>query len=276
MYIKEIKGAFLALFIITTALSMLQWLSPRSADAVPIPATERYASGLTYLTSVDQAIHWLDSTATFGGIKHSSQDYVDLADMLIRFRFVHGYSYYRPSDDYINYLLGRTVWSNLSAIVEPNDILKFNHAACSQQAIVFMAILRQKGYRTRKISLKGHFCTDVFYEGRWHFYDSNKEPRFSKTRPIPSSQELVVNKNLAYQAYSGIMTRSQVDAMFGEVKIEESKALPGERVRILHKITRFMSHFGWAIMGLGYLFSLIAEKFLMVNYVRHYWVPVIQ
>jgi hypothetical protein len=276
MYIKEIKGTFLALFFVTTALSLFQWLSPRSADAVSVPSPEQYDPRLAYLTSVDRATRWIDSTATVRGIRPATRDYVDLTDSLVRLRFVHGYSHYRPSDDYISYLLGRVVWSDLSAIVEPDDILKFNHAACSQQAIVFMAILQRKGYRTRKVGLKGHFCTGVFYDGQWHFYDSNKEPTFSKVRPIPSSLELVADKNLAYQAYRGILTKSEVDAMFSHVTLEESNALPGHRVRVLHSITHFLSHFGWAVMGLGYLLSMVAERLLTVKYVRHHRVPVIQ
>ncbi len=276
MYIKEIKGTFLALFFVTSALSLFQWLCPRPGEPVPVPASETFDPGLTYLTSLDRVTHWLDSTAAVRGIKPASRQYVDLADTLVRLRFVHSYSHYRPSDDVISYLLGRLVWSDLSAIVDPDDILKLNQAACSQQAIVFMAMLRQKGYRTRTVRLKGHFCTGVFYEGQWHFYDPNKEPRFSKDRPVPNSLELMADKNLAYQAYRGIMSKSQVDVMFSEVTLDESAALPGHRVRILHKITYFMSRFGWAVMALGYLLSFVAERFLRVKYVRHYRVPVIQ
>jgi hypothetical protein len=276
MYIKETKGTFLALFLVTTALSMFGWLYTRPADAVSAAGSESYAPGLAHLTSIDHATRWLDSTAAIRGINPSSRAYVDLADTLVRLRFVHGYSYYGPSDDYISYLMGRLVWSDLSAVVEPDDILKFNHAACSQQAIVFMAILRQKGYRTRKISLQGHFCAGVFYEGQWHFYDSNKEPKFSKARPVPSSLELVANKNLAYQAYNGILSKSQIDTMFSQVTLEESAALPGHRVRFLHKITSFLSRFGWALMGLGYLVSFAVERSSRVKYVRHHRVPVIQ
>jgi|GEM_PF-3389668 len=276
MYIKEIKGTFLALFFVTTVLSLFQWLCPRPGEPIPVPASETFEPGLTYLTSVDRATRWLDSTAAIRGIKPASRQYVDLADTLVRLRFVHGYSYYRPSDDVISYLLGRVVWSHLSAIVDPDDILKFNNAACSQQAIVFMALLRRKGYRTRTVGLKGHFCTGVFYEGQWHFYDPNKEPRFRRDRPVPSSLELMSDKNLAYQAYRGIMSKSQVDTLFSKVTLDESAALPGYRVRILHNITYFMSHFGWAVMWLGYLLSFVAERFLRVKYVRHYRVPVIQ
>ncbi len=276
MYIKEIKGSFLALFFVTTALSIFGWLYPRTSDAIPAAASEIYDPSLAYLTSVDDVTHWLDSTAAMHGIKPSTRAYVDLADTLIRLRFVHGYSYYRPSDDYISYLLGRLVWSDLSAVVEPDHILKFNYAACSQQAIVFMAILRQKGYRTRTISLQGHFCTGVFYQGQWHFYDPNKEPKFSKVQPIPSTLELLANKNLAYQAYHGILSKSQVDTMFSQVTLEESATLPGHRARLLHKITSFLSRFGWALMGLGYLVSFAVERSLRVKHVRHHRVPVIQ
>jgi hypothetical protein len=276
MYIKEIKGTFLALFFVTTALSMFGWLSPRSVDAVPVPASEKYDPALSCLTSVDNATRWLDSTAAVRGIKPSSRAYVDLADSLVRLRFVHGYSYYRPSDDYVSYLLGQLVWSDLSAIVQPDDILKFSRAACSQQAIVFMAILRQKGYRTRKIGLKGHFCTGVFYDGNWHFYDPNKEPQFSQNRPIPSTPELLANKALLYSAYDGIMSKAQLDELFSRVELLESDVLPGHRVRVLHKITSFLSRFGWALMGLGYLVSFAVERSLRVKYVRHHRVPVIQ
>jgi hypothetical protein len=276
MYTKEIKGTFLALFFVTTALSMFGWLSPRSADPVPVPASEKYDPAFAYLTSVDHATRWLDSTAAVRGIKPSSRAYVDLADSLIRLRFVHGYSYYGPSDDYVSYLLGRLVWSDLSAIVQPDDILKFNRAACSQQAIVFMAILRQKGYRTRKIGLKGHFCTGVFYDGNWHFYDPNKEPKFSQNRPVPSTPELLANKALLYSAYDGILSKAQLDELFSRVELLESDELPGHRVRVLHEITSFLSRFGWALMGLGYLVSFAAERSLRVKYVRHHRVPVIQ
>jgi hypothetical protein len=276
MYIKEIKGTFLALFFVTAALSLFQWLSPRSVDVVPASASENYDPDLAYLTSVDQATRWLDSIAAVRGFRPSSRDYVDLADSLIRLRFVHGYSYYRPSDDYISYLLGRLLWSDLAAIVEPDDILKFDHAACSQQAIVFMAILRQKGYRTRKIGLKGHFCTGVFYGGNWHFYDPNKEPKFSKNQPIPSTRELMANKALLYCAYEGIMSKAQLDELFSQVEILELDVLPGHRVRILHKVTSFVSRFGWVLMGLGYLIGFIVERSLRVKYVRHHRVLIIQ
>jgi hypothetical protein len=241
-----------------------------------VPASEKYDPVLAYLTSVDHATRWLDSTAAVRGIRPFSRAYVDLTDSLIRVRFVHGYSYYGLSDDYVSYLLGRLVWSDLSAIVQPDDILKSNHAACSQQAIVFMAILRQKGYRTRKIGLKGHFCTGVFYEGNWHFYDPNKEPKFSKNQPVPSTPELLANKALLYNAYDGIMSKAQLDELFSQVELLESDVLPGHRMRVLHKITSFLSRFGWALMGLGYLVSFAVERSLRVKYVRHHRVPVIQ
>jgi len=205
-----------------------------------------------------------------------SRAYVDLVDTLVRKRFVHGYSHYSLSDDYVSGLLGRLVWSDLSAVVEPNDILKFNYAACSQQSIVFMAILRAKGYRVRKVGLKGHFCTGVFYEGNWHFYDANKEPNFSKNSPIPSARELAANKAILYNAYRGILSQEQLNEMFSQIELTELATLPGHRVRILHKITYFLSCFGWLIFGLGYLLSFAAERLFWVKHVRHHRVPVIR
>lgn len=276
MYTKAIRGALLILFFVTLSLSALQWFYPWPEESTPTFFSEMYDPGLAHLASVDQAICWLDSTAADRGIKPSSRAYVDLADMLMRKRFFHGYSHYRFSDDYISYLLGRVVWTHLSAIVEPDDILKFSHAACSQQAIVFMALLKKKGYQTRKVGLRGHFCTGVFYDGGWHFYDSNKEPNFSNDQPIPSASELIANKNLLYLAYQGILSKNQVDEMFSKVELVETKILPGHRVRVMHKITHFLSHFAWAAIWLGYLLSFVFERFLSVKHVRYQRVPVIR
>src|SRR5206468_12316967 len=60
------------------------------------------------------------------------------------------------------------------------DILKYPYAACSQQSIVFMEILKRKGFNTREVGFQGktsgHFCFEVDYNGGWHFYDPDMEP----------------------------------------------------------------------------------------------------
>ncbi len=276
MYTKAIRGALLVLFFVTALLSTFQWWYTYPNASKTTSLAEAYDPSLHHLNSIEQTVRWLDSTAQNRGITSSSRAYVDLVDTLIRKRFLHGYAHYRLSDDYISHLLGRIVWSHLSAIVDPDDILRFSHAACSQQSIVFMAILKRKGYRTQKIGLKGHFCTGVFYEGGWHYYDTNKEPRFSKSSPIPSAPTLAADKNQLYQAYKGILSKGDLDEIFRRIELSESDVLPGYRVRILHKITYFLSRFAWAIFGLGYLLSFVVERFFWVKHVRYHRVPFIQ
>jgi hypothetical protein len=269
MYIKPIRDTLLVLFLITTVLSSIGWVYPFPEKEAPGCITEEFNPALRHLTSVDQAMRWLDSTAASGKIMVSSRAYADLVDDLVRQRFFHGYSHYSLSNDYISHLLGRILWSDLSAIVEPDHILQYDYAACSQQSIVFMALLRSKGYRTQKIGLNGHFCTGVYYDGSWHYYDSNKEPKFGKETPLPSTLELTTDKSRLYAAYSGILSSTEIDAMFGKIEINESEALPGHRVRAFHRLTGFLSGSGWAILGLGYLISFVAERFSREKYVRY-------
>ena len=69
----------------------------------------------------------------------------------------------------------------LSAIVVPDDILKYPLAACSQQSIVGMKVLMDKGFNIRRVGfddpvIGGHFCYEVNYGNDWHFFDPNREP----------------------------------------------------------------------------------------------------
>jgi hypothetical protein len=49
---------------------------------------------------------------------------------------------------------GEFVWSHLSAIVLPEDILKYPMAACSQQSIIMMECFKKIGVDYRKVGFE--------------------------------------------------------------------------------------------------------------------------
>ena len=107
--------------------------------------------------------------------------YANMVARVIKYRFVHGYTWYHLGQNYMATILAPLVHRDLSAIVVPDDILKYPKAACSQQSLIGMHVLKDKGFIIRKVGFYdsiygGHFCYEAKYNGSWHFFDPNREP----------------------------------------------------------------------------------------------------
>ena len=84
----------------------------------------------------------------------NSLPYYNVVAEVIRKRFYHAYSHYQFSDNPLSYLAGISIWSHLSAIVIPDDIMKHPMAACSQQSLVLMEIFKRNKIDYRKIGFR--------------------------------------------------------------------------------------------------------------------------
>ena len=271
MISKISKILLLCLCFASFVLSLIQWCSDTTVYNSPEDLNEEYNLDYGRFNSISKILSHLDSAAFLQDQPlTSSRYYVDCLDTLFRNRFFHGYSHYNIEDDYISYFLGKYVWYDLSASVDPEFILSHNQAACSQQSIAFMAVLRGKGYKVRKVGLNGHFCTEVFYDGSWHLYDTNLEPSFKKDRPIPSVEYLTINKSSLYEAYKGKLNKEGLDYMFADPQLEVVDELPGKNIRMFHKVTQVLSHSLWLFIFIVYL--LLEFSFLqrLKVYVRNF------
>ena len=143
---------------------------------------EKFDPALSRLNSVETFINFCDSL--YGGTIIAPSDsgvYAGIVGTVLRYRFVHGYTYYHWGHNYIATLLAPMIKKDLSAIVIPDDILQYPKAACSQQSLVGMKVLMEKGFLVRKVGFYdekygGHFCYEVRYNNDLHFYDPNREP----------------------------------------------------------------------------------------------------
>ncbi|MES1198083.1 MAG: hypothetical protein ABUL41_02290, partial [Chitinophagaceae bacterium] len=109
---------------------------------------EDFDPSLVRLNSLDKIAAYCDSLYTeksyIQNVKFE-ETYPEIVSGVIRNRFYHGYSLYGSYNNFLGALLSKVSMSGLKAIVIPNDILKYPYAACSQQSIVFMELLRRKG-----------------------------------------------------------------------------------------------------------------------------------
>ncbi len=192
------------------------------------------------------AEYW-DKATIQNGLKVDTREHVDLVRNIIAQRFYHGYARYNIRDNYVAFFAGTYIWDHFLGIVIPDDILKHNGALCSQQAIVFGELLKRRGYKVRKVTLKGHFCEEVFYDNSWHFYDTDKEPIFPQEMPRPGIKDLIGNKKLLYAAYKGKLDKTVIDRVFSEYKVGKINSFPAKNMEFFHYVTKLLSDWLWLL-----------------------------
>ncbi|MBM3417026.1 MAG: hypothetical protein FJY20_11425 [Bacteroidetes bacterium] len=239
---------------------------------------EEYDPSLNRLNSVSAFMAYCDSqyavTAAAGqGI--FEKQYPKLVQEVVRKRFYHGYSHYGPGNNHLASLVSKFTISGLSAIVIPDDILKFPYAACSQQSLVLMKVLQKKGFKTRKIALSGktggHFCIEVYYKGAWHFIDADMEPDFAllDAYNMPSIAFLAARPDVLQQAYKQY-PKEQVLDLFSNYSYGKVNAPAAPRAYPFQKVTQFLSYTLWSFFLLAFIW--VRKKYLRLShqpYVRH-------
>ena len=124
---------------------------------------ELFEPSLSSINSVQKLITYSDSIANINHIKTGSLGYGVLVASVLRKRFYHGFSYYTFQQNWLavtaQYFLGR----GLAAPVDPDEILKFPYAGCSQQAIVMMAVMKEKKVPFRSVGFPHHYATELSF-----------------------------------------------------------------------------------------------------------------
>lgn len=197
-----------------------------------------------------------DLTAHIDGIysvqhsldKMDTSAYVNICSEIVKRRFFHGQSNYSINENWIASLSGKLVWSHLSAIVDPDDILNYNEALCSQQAIVFTEILNRKGITTRWVGWgkkegPGHFLTEVFYNNNWHLYDVNKEPQWQKIKNKHNSMSYYLNnRDSLCIIYEGLINKATLSQFLNQVRYGQPNKFPAKKMLLFHRVTKFTTY----------------------------------
>lgn len=260
---------FLGLFVFTLLVSLLQFSgknNPLAKFDYPKPVynhSEEFDPSLSRLNSLKKLEQYCDSlflTATGEADKERyEENYANLVSSVIRKRFYHGYSRYGFEDNYVATLFSGMTNPGYSAIVMPDDILEFPFAACSQQSIVMMELLKAKGFITRKILFQskktgGHFCFEVYYNNSWHFYDPNMEPDNALLNAYnrPGIAFLASNPDILTRAYKQ-HPKDEVLDLFTHYSYGSINQFPAPRAIAFHKISKIFSYTGWIFFLAAFL-----------------------
>jgi hypothetical protein len=199
----------------------------------------------------------------------TSRTFPGIVSEVIRKKFYAGYSYYDLSTNPVGKIFAPVLKKGLSAIVVADDIVKYPSAACSQQSIVGMKLFRDKGYDVRKVvmfdtvSRIGHFTFEVYYDNDWHFFDTNQEPDADVLKKYnrPSIAFLKAHPEIIAAAYHNrdaqLFQRLILTSYVGQINRN-----PAPNAYLYQIITRYMTHFGWAVI---WLIILVRNRVLSRN-----------
>jgi hypothetical protein len=275
--LKASKILFFTLFLASFVLFILEFLPTsnifrkidfhRDKDSL----LEEYNPSLSRLNSVEKLENYCDSIYNSRNLKSdksiSNDVYPGIAVEAIKQKFYHGYSYFGISDNYLAKAL-EPIFINkpVSAIVDPEDIVKYPMAACSQQSILLTKLLTNKGYNVRKVGfynpqVGGHFAIEVFYNDSWHFYDPNKEMDFAYLQTLnrPSAEFLASNPEILVKAYQYRESETMLK-MFPTYFYGKPNKIEGLNALMYQKATKILSYTLWIFFLALYFIARRKEK----------------
>lgn len=201
---------------------------------------------LEKLTSYCDSIYYLDP---------ARKPYAGVVSDVLRKRFYHTFSYYSVNNNPLAVLVASVSNEGFAAIVIPEDIVRYPYAACSQQSIIGMEILKRKGYLTRKVVMfdqvvnDGHFAYEVNYDGGWHFFDTDQEPDTAILNKYdrPSVAFLSHHPDIVAAAYHKRDTRL-FESFITSFKTGVINKFPAPKAYIFQVTTKYLTHLGWVFV----------------------------
>ncbi|MBP9070537.1 MAG: hypothetical protein KBG47_13580 [Bacteroidia bacterium] len=228
-------------FLLFSVTSLPFILKMPSNDRTILKDHDLFDEKLNTIRCVDDLVGYtekLSNSTSFDTIQ-----FVEDLSRIIKLRFKHGLANYSLSDNWIAALSGKCIWDHLAAIVDADDILKHNEGLCSQQTIVFLQALKQKGIQARSVGLgkkegPGHFISEVKYRGDWHTYDVSLEPEWSKVNmPHQSMEYYCTNKDSLFKVYQSHMPMELFNTLMNTVDHGEVGKFPAKRMHLFHRST---------------------------------------
>ena len=236
---------------------------------------EEYDPSLLRLSSVTKLTDYSDSIFQEAVYKNPSirfeSAYPEIPSDIVRKRFYHGYSTYTAGNNVVGGLFS-SIKKGLNAIVIADDILKYPYAACSQQSIVMMDVLEEKGFKTRKVGFDGpkggHFCFETYYGGQWHFFDPDMEPdnRLLLAYQRPSVAFIASHPAFMLEAYREYPAE-KITNFFSNYFYGEVNAPAAPRAYWFQVITKFLSYTLWSFFLV--LFILVRRRYLRTSAKQH-------
>jgi hypothetical protein len=217
---------------------------------------EKFDPSMMRLDNIQSLEAYTDSLAAAKGVKTDSYEYLEVLVDVIKHRFYHGFSHFTLNENWIAALSGAYIKEDYSCKVSPETIIQHGNAACSQQAIVMMAILRNKNFTYRSLGFPHHYAMEIAVDKEWYFFDANMEPVMQKEQRRLSAWQ---HNNDQLKKYYDLNRFNDLDYKFGTglpALVGEINEVPARNARLFYLGTGIMSKTAWLLPLLLIFFKL--------------------
>ena len=217
---------------------------------------EQFDPALTKkLRSVSDVLQYTDSVAAASKVEPGTIDYGVILNRVVKKRFYHGYSYYSLNENWMAAMAGKFIWDDLSAIVLPDDILKYPMAACSQQCIVLMECFKRKNISYRKVGFDHHFAVEGEFKNHWYYFDPDMEPDFGNFPRV--GIDSIIRCDGLPVIYKLSLNSLDLKKDLGHHFIGKPNKPAAPNALIFHRVTRILSKTVWL---LPFVLSFVSSK----------------
>jgi hypothetical protein len=257
----SVSYIIIALLFASFCAASIMTLATRTIGAparpIPINIKDAWEPNLAQVQSIDQAMQVLPAYIQLQRGTREERITAGI-DQFVRDRFFHGISVLSVQENWVAVLSGY-VWFNLRIPVWPDDILKRRRAMCSQQAIVFMELLKRFGIEYGSVLFRwrgsgrdqGHFAVAAKVDGRWQYFDPNLEGAGMRV-PLAS----VISGEGLKEIYADrpvYIPGLQEAAANGNIKLAHINRFPAPRGGAFQTVTAWLSAYGWLVLGAFWL-----------------------
>jgi hypothetical protein len=230
---------------ISLLLLLLNFITSDINPTLAFDKKEKFDAGLSYINSINKLEAHTDSLAAAQYIQTTSIQYVELLESIISKRFYHGFSHFSLDENWIAAISGRYIKEDCACKVQPEKIMQHANAACSQQALVMMQVLRNKNISYRSVGFPHHYAMEVLIDNNWYFFDSNMEPTISKTERMLANWN---HENDKLKKYYDTNRFSDLDFKFGmglSATTGPINEVPAPNASLVQAISNILSKIAW-------------------------------
>jgi len=181
--------------------------------------------------------------------ENDTSNMVFMMDSLLQMRFYHGTARYNLADNWLAYYMGHFLWDDFRMMVVPDQILNKKVAACNQISIVFHTLLKRHQIDFRPVGLNNHMVTEVKFNGKWHIFDPDYEPKLDHQMNVENLLENRSQFKLIYQETNGRLFNKSFDKILStkSALYYEKNVLIGMNLRVFQQLTSFLSKYCWLL-----------------------------
>jgi len=235
------------LAIITLVLFLPNLFNTDLQTSLLYNGKEKFDPALSELTSIARLEAYTDSLAATKQIGAGSYAYAALLGGIVENRFYHGFSHFSLSENWIAAVAGKFLKEDYSCKVQPAEILEHTNAACSQQALVMMQVLRDKKIPYRSVGFPHHYALEIYADKEWYFFDTNMEPVITKDQRCLAHWN---HRNDIVKKYYDPAKHNDINYQFGNgemATVGVANEIPAQKAAFFHMVTGIFSKIGWLL-----------------------------